>query len=85
MKRLKLELEAEKSRNEDDLRKTNQIHYNNTMELMREAKNQEEFKRRHEKEQEINTSLIDKKKTEKDALLADLENLKTQFEGMGDL
>jgi hypothetical protein len=39
MKRLKLELEAEKSRNEDDLRKTNQIHYNNTMELMREAKN----------------------------------------------
>lgn len=75
LQRVRLELEAEMRNMETQHSKCGQEHYNNTMYLMKDARNELELKRRHDKEQELNTALIEKKTLEKEALDAELEAL----------
>lgn len=65
--------------------KCSQEHYNNTMYLMKDARNELELKRRHDKEQELNTALIEKKTLEKEALDAELEALNQRYLAMAEL
>lgn len=44
--------------------KASSEHYNNTMYLLKDERNEEELKRRHIKDQSLNTGLIEKKKQE---------------------
>lgn len=65
--------------------KATQEHYNNTMFLARDAQDEAERKRRHDKQQELNKELIVKKNGEKEQLKKDLEDLNNLYLGMADL
>ena len=54
-------------------------HYNNTMYLKKDERNEVEMKRRHDSEQALNNALITKKGGERDGLNADLEALNQQY------
>lgn len=60
-------------------------HYNNTMYLQKDERNEVEMKRRHDQEQALNTNLITKKSSEKEGLLGDLDNLNQQYLAMAEL
>jgi hypothetical protein len=60
-------------------------HYNNTMYLMKDSRNEEEFRRRHAKQQELNLMLIEKKESERLTLLNELESLNQQYLNMSEL
>jgi len=64
---------------------TSEHHYDNTMFLMKDSKMEEERKRRHEKQQELNKDLVQKKVAEKDQLNKELADLHDRYMGMVDL
>lgn len=73
--RVRLELEAEMRNMETQNAKSSTEHYNNTMYLQKDERNEQEIKRRHEQEQTLNTNLITKKVSEREGINGDLENL----------
>jgi len=82
---VRLELEAEIRTLESNFVKQTQEHYNNTMYLMKDSRNEDEMKRRHLKQQELNLSLITKKDAERLALMNELEALNQQYLNMAEL
>jgi hypothetical protein len=52
---------------------------------MKDSRNEEEIRRRHVKQQELNQMLIEKKEQERLALLKELESLNEQYLNMSDL
>lgn len=82
---MRLELEAEIRTLESNFVKQTQEHYNNTMYLMKDGRNEDEMKRRHLKQQELNLALITKKEAERLALMNELEALNQQYLNMAEL
>lgn len=60
----RVELEADIRQLESQLHKQSEEHYKNGMFLQKDAAGEKELKRRHEKEHDITSHLIEKKKTE---------------------
>lgn len=81
----RVELEADIRQLESQLHKQSEEHYKNGMFLQKDAAGEKELKRRHEKEHDITSHLIEKKKTEQEKLQQDLNSLEKQYLGMAEL